>query len=74
MEMRTGSDLLAGLAGRDLGDRLLLPRVMLRQGEPVFLDDMTLEQVEAGLDVPVQLLGGADDLVAVCLGRGERAV
>jgi putative radical SAM enzyme (TIGR03279 family) len=70
----TGSDLLAGLAGRDLGDRLLLPRVMLRQGEPVFLDDMTLEQVEAGLDVPVQLLGGADDLVAVCLGRGERAV
>jgi putative radical SAM enzyme (TIGR03279 family) len=70
----TGSDLLGGLAGRDLGDRLLLPRVMLRQGEPVFLDDMTLQQVEAELEVPVQLLGGADDLVAVCIGsRGGDA-
>ncbi|HYP03702.1 MAG TPA: TIGR03279 family radical SAM protein, partial [Cyanobium sp.] len=70
----TGSDLLGGLAGRDLGDRLLLPRVMLRQGEPVFLDDMTLEQVEAELKVPVQLLGGADDLVAVCIeSRGGPA-
>jgi putative radical SAM enzyme (TIGR03279 family) len=67
----TGSDLLSGLAGKDLGDRLLLPRVMLRQGEPVFLDDMTIEQLQAGLDVPVHVIGGADDLVAVCLGRGE---
>ena len=33
----TGSDLLEGLAAADLGDELLLPAVMLRQGEPVFL-------------------------------------
>ncbi|MEB3322711.1 MAG: TIGR03279 family radical SAM protein [Synechococcaceae cyanobacterium] len=65
----TGADLLAGLAGRDLGERLLLPRVMLREGEPVFLDDLTLAHLEARLPVPVQLLGGADDLVTVSLGR-----
>jgi putative radical SAM enzyme (TIGR03279 family) len=70
----TGSDLLEGLAGRDLGDALLLPRVMLRQGEDVFLDDRTLEEVRQALPVPVHLLGGADDLVAFCLGtRGEGA-
>lgn len=70
----TGSDLLEGLAGRDLGDCLLLPRVMLRQGEDVFLDDRTLTEVQQALPVPVHLLGGADDLVAFCLGRGrERA-
>ena len=64
----TGSDLLAGLEGRDLGDCLLLPRVMLRQGEDVFLDDRTLAELRQALPVPVHLLGGADDLVALCLG------
>ena len=62
----TGSDLLTGLAGLDLGEALLLPAVMLRQGEPVFLDDLTLAEFEAQLPVPVQLLQGADDLVASC--------
>lgn len=64
----TGSDLLEGLQGRDLGDCLLLPRVMLRQGEDVFLDDRTLAELRQALPVPVHLLGGADDLVALCLG------
>jgi hypothetical protein len=39
---------------------------MLRQGEPVFLDDLTLVGLEQRLPVPVQLLQGADDLVAAC--------
>jgi len=64
----TGTDLLSGLAGRDLGEALLLPAVMLRQGEPVFLDDLSLAALEQQLPVPVQLLHGADDLVASCLG------
>jgi len=65
----TGSDLLTGLGGRDLGERLLLPAVMLRQGEPVFLDDLRLEDLEDRLPVPVHLLHGAEDLVAACTGR-----
>lgn len=63
----TGSDLLSGLADRDLGDRLLLPGVMLRQGEPVFLDDLTLAELQQRLPVPVSVVHGADDLVAACL-------
>jgi len=69
----TGSDLLAGLAGQDLGDSLLLPSVMLRQGEPVFLDDLTLVELEQRLPVPIQLLQGADDLVAVCTRQQSNA-
>ncbi len=68
----TGSDLLEGLAGRDLGDWLLLPRVMLREGTEVFLDDRSLEELRAALPVPIQVLGGADDLVAMCLGSWGR--
>jgi NifB/MoaA-like Fe-S oxidoreductase len=64
----TGSDLLTGLAGSDLGEALLLPSVMLRQGEHVFLDDLSLADLESQLPVPVRLLHGADDLVAACLG------
>lgn len=70
----TGADLLQGLAGLDLGEELLVPTVMLRQGEPVFLDDITLEEVARQLPVPIRLVTGAEDLVAVCSGRpGEGA-
>ena len=64
----TGSDLIEGLRGRDLGQELLLPRVMLREGEEVFLDDTALADLRRQLPVQVRLLGGADDLVAACLG------
>ena len=70
----TGSDLISGLAGCDLGDRLLLPSVMLRQGDPVFLDDLTLAALQQHLPVPVDIVGDADDLVtAVLRNRGQGA-
>ena len=67
----TGSDLVDGLAGQDLGDQLLLPSVMLRQGSPLFLDDLTVNQVAAGLGVPVLPVADAQDLVAACLGVNQ---
>ncbi len=65
----TGSDLLDGLAGCDLGEQLLLPSVMLRQGEPVFLDDLTLAELEQRLAVPIRQVADAPDLVRACLGE-----
>lgn len=47
----TGQDIIAQLKGRDLGERLLLSQSMLRSGEEVFLDDVTVEQVEKTLQV-----------------------
>jgi NifB/MoaA-like Fe-S oxidoreductase len=41
---------------------------MLRHGESVFLDDMTLEELQAQLSVPIQPIGSAEELVAVCIG------
>lgn len=70
----TGADLLEGLAGLDLGEELLLPRVMLREGEDVFLDDTPLAALRAALPVPVRLIRGAADLVAACVDAvGEAA-
>ena len=58
----TGTDLIAQLKGRDLGDRLLLTNHMLKSGEPVFLDDLTVEDVQNALQIKVSIVesSGAD--------------
>ena len=63
----TGGDLIAQLRGRDLGERLLIPQTMLRDGEGVFLDDVTLEEVERELNIKVIPVGqdGSDLLLAM---------
>ena len=64
----TGGDLIGQLRGRALGERLLIPVNMLRHGEGVFLDDVTLEDVTAALGVPVRVVAqdGGDLLEAMC--------
>ena len=58
----TGGDLITTLQGKVEGKRLLLPQVMLRHGETVFLDDISLTDVQRALHakpVPVEVDGGA---------------
>ena len=64
----TGGDLIAQLRGRELGQRLLIPANMLRAGERVFLDDVSLDDVERELGVPVIPVAqdGFELLDAVC--------
>ena len=52
----TGNDLLKQLEGRDLGDAVLLPAVMFRDGADLLLDDMTVAQLEKQLQVPVMVV------------------
>lgn len=52
----TGQDLEKQLKGRDLGEKLLLPCNMLRSGEEVFLDDMTLMELKESLQVPIDIV------------------
>ena len=52
----TGQDLIAQLKGRELGSKLLLPCNMLRDGEEVFLDDVTLTQVKESLQVEIDIV------------------
>lgn len=49
----TGRDLMDQLKGKDLGTRVLIAQNMLRHGETVFLDDVTLEELSEALGVPV---------------------
>ncbi len=64
----TGQDLLEGLQGKNLGEELLLPAVMLREDQSVFLDDMTLADLEKALKVPIRVVNGAKEIVNTALG------
>lgn len=64
----TGGDLIDQLRGRELGERLLIPANMLRSGERVFLDDISLDDVERELGVKVIPVAqdGYELLDAIC--------
>ena len=49
----TGRDILAQLKGKDLGEALLLPAVVLRSGEEVLLDDVTLSEMAFTLQTKI---------------------
>ncbi len=49
----TAGDLIAQLRQQSLGDVLLIPNVMLRHDEDVFLDDLSVSDVSHALQIPV---------------------
>ncbi|MDF2908157.1 MAG: hypothetical protein K0R34_3478 [Herbinix sp.] len=52
----TGGDITAQLTGQKLGDALLIPDVMLRNGETVLLDDVTVEEMENALQTKIRIV------------------
>ena len=63
----TGQDLMEQLKGKELGSRLLLPCNMFRSGEEVFLDDVTLSELEESLQVEADIVksSGMDFIEAI---------
>jgi putative radical SAM enzyme (TIGR03279 family) len=59
----TGQDLLHELPGRDLGDRVLIPSVMLKHDEDKFLDDVTLSELAEKLQIPLITVSGIPDFL-----------
>lgn len=49
----TGSDLIKGLKGKDLGEYLLICEDMLKDDEDIFLDDVTLDEVATALNTDI---------------------
>lgn len=70
----TGQDLIAQLKDQPLGSRLLLPECMFRSGEEVFLDDITRQEVENALQVPVNIVkSSGQDFVNAVLHASEES-
>lgn len=64
----TGADVTAQLLEKELGERLLLPAVMLRYERDITLDGMSGEEISQKLGVPVTFVenGGEELLRALC--------
>jgi len=52
----TAQDIISQLKEKELGDVLLIPEVMLRSGEDVFLDDLKISDVEKALQTRVGIV------------------
>lgn len=63
----TGHDIIEQLKGNELGDKLLLPCNLLRSGEEIFLDDVTLAQVENTLQVKIDIVKSSGQDLVSCL-------
>lgn len=52
----TGQDIIAQMKERDMGQMLFLPENLLRSGEHTLLDDLTVEDLEQTLQVPIGIV------------------
>lgn len=65
----TGKDLTSQLVGKKLGEELLISDSMLKTGEDVFLDDVTVDMVEKQLGVKVSVVeNNGQDFINKVLG------
>ena len=63
----TGQDLVNQLKGKDLGEELLLTTNMLKSDEPIFLDDMTVEQLQIALQIKVSIVESSGNDFVNCI-------
>lgn len=70
----TGGDLIEQLTGQPLGEELFIPANMLRSERDMFLDDVTVEDVEQRLGIKVVVIeaGGADFVEALAGKNKEK--
>ena len=69
----TGHDIIDQLKDKELGEYLVLPDTLLRNGETVLLDDIYLEDIEKALGVPIRIaLNSAASLVGKLMNLEDK--
>ena len=64
----TGSDLQKALEKKEKGDLIFIANNLLRDGGDLFLDDLSIEEVEASLKVPLKVVKGPLELIEALSG------
>ncbi len=59
----TGQDLIAQLKDKDLGSKLVIPSCMLRFEGDIFLDDVSVEDVEKELNIKVKVSDNSGEML-----------
>ncbi len=69
----TGGDIIKQLKGRELGEYIVLPDSLLRNGETVLLDDIYVSDIERELNTKVKIaLNSARSLVSNIMNTEEK--
>ncbi len=69
----TGQDIVNQLGGKVLGEELLLPDVMLKADEAVFLDGMSVDDMEKALQVKINIVKSSGwDFLDSVIGRRKK--
>lgn len=69
----TGSDILHALRGKRLGDVLIIPSSALKEEEALFLDGMSLEQLQRQVRAKVVVAEGFKGMMQALRSKGGRA-
>ena len=67
--MSKKEDIIKQLKGKDLGDYLFIPVNMLRAETDVFLDDVTIPDIEKELNIKVVVINDGHDLALKLKGK-----
>ena len=57
----TGQDIIKQLKGKELGEYLLLPESLLRNGTTTLLDDFEISDIERELDIKIKISTNSGD-------------
>jgi NifB/MoaA-like Fe-S oxidoreductase len=69
----SGRDILTAVKGKRLGSMLLIPSSMLKEDEGIFLDNMTIADIEAAAGAPVRAVSTFGDVVDLLITMGKTA-
>ncbi len=67
-----GADIIAGLQGKRLGDLVVVPANALKDDSMLFLDDMTVGEVERALGKPVRAVWGFREMARLLREGGSK--
>lgn len=66
--LMTGQDILKELEGKDLGDYVILPKACTKDDQMIFLDSMTVEELENKLGTKIQVVSTPLEIVEILGG------
>lgn len=66
----TATDIIYQLNGKNIGDELIIPSIVIRKEDKLFLDNYTIEEVETALKTKIRICEmGADNFIWAALGK-----
>ena len=68
----TGEDLIKGLKGRELGEIIFIPSMMLKMNSDLFLDDKKISDVSTELKTQIHVVDDANDIIESLVGISSK--